>query len=97
MKMEESIMLIKRGQSQTTARVINSVFCSETLGIKAETNGFGSQAELIVRVPAKGKCDVSCGDTIYRSGSETRYRVVEVKDNRQPGSPLSHWKIVGRC
>ena len=97
MRFIDSVKVVKQaldGEGQSFE--LTGVCVTETDAITTEKGGYRNAGEIVLRVPGKTMPDIECGDFVYRTGSEKRYVVCSVRDNRKQGSSISHWKFICR-
>lgn len=98
MRMEDSILVrsLNRETGVFTQAEAKGVFCTVTDAVEADGYGFLHGGQLIVRIPECETILCDCGDEVSHDGGVTWFTVVEVRDNRRKGTPLSHRKVIGR-
>ncbi len=98
MRMEDSILVrsLDRETGTFTQTEAKGVLCTVTDAVEVDGRGFLPGGQLIVRIPEEETVPCACGDEISHDGGVTWFTIVEMRDNRKKGTPLSHRKVIGR-
>ncbi len=97
MRFIDSIKVMKQAlNGENKSFELTGVCVTESGAISAEKGGYRNAGEIVLRVPGETVPNIECGDFVCRLGSEKRYVVCSVRDNRKQGSGISHWKFICR-